>query len=145
MRKKLISRDRDGSHIKIDKPCVDPESYINRKGFYSIHMQVVCGHKMEIRDIFVGFPGSVHDSRVFKRSSLSRTLQQKCRDMYIIGDSGYPLQRHLLTPFKNRGRLTRRQMNYNTVLSRNRYIIEHCFGRLKQKFRQLYHLKVRNN
>lgn len=30
----------DGCHIKIDKPENDPESYMNRKGFYSI--QVTC-------------------------------------------------------------------------------------------------------
>lgn len=29
----------DGSHIKIDKPDNDPDSYLNRKGFYSIQVQ----------------------------------------------------------------------------------------------------------
>lgn len=28
----------DGSHIKIDKPDIDPESYRNRKGYYSIQV-----------------------------------------------------------------------------------------------------------
>lgn len=28
----------DGSHVKVDKPSNDPESYINRKGFYSIQV-----------------------------------------------------------------------------------------------------------
>lgn len=28
----------DGCHIKIDKPGNDPDSYINRKGFYSIQV-----------------------------------------------------------------------------------------------------------
>jgi hypothetical protein len=28
----------DGSHIKIDKPSDDPESYMNRKGYYSIQV-----------------------------------------------------------------------------------------------------------
>lgn len=28
----------DGTHIKIDKPEEDPESYINRKGYYSIQV-----------------------------------------------------------------------------------------------------------
>lgn len=30
------------------------------------------------------------------------------------------------------------------MLSKNRYIIEHCFSILKQKFRQLYHIKLKN-
>lgn len=104
---------------------------------------MVCDHEKRIRDIFVGYPGSVHDSRVFQASPLFATLQGKCGDYFILGDSGYPCLRHCLTPFKDRGDLSRRQRNYNYLLSKNRYVIEHCFGLLKQKFRQLYHLKLR--
>lgn len=28
----------DGSHVRIDKPSEDPDSYLNRKGFYSIQV-----------------------------------------------------------------------------------------------------------
>lgn len=107
-------------------------------------MQVVCDHQKKIRDLFAGFPGSVHDSRVFRTSPLSDSLPQLCGDYYILGDSGYPCLPHLLTPYKDRGNLTRRQQNFNNKLSHNRYVIEHCFGLLKQKFRQLYHLKLRS-
>lgn len=133
----------DGSHIEIDKPQNDPDSYINRKGYYSIQMQVVCDHGLKIRDIFIGYPGSVHDSRVFRNSPLYQTLPQKCGQYFLLGDSGYPLQANLLTPFKDRGQLTERQIHYNVQLARNRYVIEHCFGVLKQKFRQLFHIKLR--
>ncbi|XP_050517564.1 putative nuclease HARBI1 [Diabrotica virgifera virgifera] len=134
----------DGTHIKINKPQEDPDSYLNRKHFYSIQAQVVCDNKKKIRDIFVGYPGSVHDSRVFRTSTLFDSLEEKCGEYFIIGDSGYPCLRHCLTPFQDRGNLTRRQRNYNYLLSKNRYLIEHCFGLLKQKFRQLYHLQMRN-
>jgi len=30
----------DGTHIKITAPKVNPESYVNRKGFHSIQLQV---------------------------------------------------------------------------------------------------------
>lgn len=134
----------DGSHIQIDKPDNDPDSYINRKGYYSIQMQVVCDHNRKIIDFFAGYPGSVHDSRVFRNSPLCNTLEEKCGPYFLLGDSGYPLKTRWMTPFKERGQLTRRQINYNLKLSQNRYRIEHCFGILKQKFRQLYHLKFRN-
>ncbi|KAL1487935.1 hypothetical protein ABEB36_015318 [Hypothenemus hampei] len=133
----------DGSHIKIDKPEQDPDSYLNRKGYYSIQMQVVCDRNCKIRDVFMGHPGSVHDSRVFRNSPLLQTLPEKCGQFFLLGDSGYPLQKNLLTPFKDRGNLTDRQVNYNLQLSKNRYVIEHCFGIIKQKFRQLYHVKLR--
>nr|CAI5817044.1 unnamed protein product [Callosobruchus analis] len=134
----------DGTHIQIDRPENDPESYINRKGYYSIQMQVVCDHTCKILDVFVGYPGSVHDSRVYRNSPLKQNLQQKCGRCFLLGDSGYPLENNLLTPYKDRENLTRRQRNYNVKLSKNRCVIEHCFGILKQKFRQLYHIKLRN-
>jgi hypothetical protein len=91
----------------------------------------------------LGFPASVHDSRVLRCSPLFDSLAEKCQNFYLLGDSGYPVLPHLLTPFKDRGQLSRAQINYNGKLSSNRYVIEHCFGLLKQKFRQLYHLKLR--
>ncbi|KAJ8926234.1 hypothetical protein NQ314_021422 [Rhamnusium bicolor] len=134
----------DMSHIKIDKPSNDPDSYLNRKHFFSIQLQVVCDHRRKIRDVFVGYPGSVHDSRVFRTSPLYETLGEKCGNNYLLGDSGYPCMRHLLTPYRDSGNLNRRQNNFNLKLSKNRYVIEHCFGIMKQKFRQLYHIKLRS-
>lgn len=107
-------------------------------------MQGICDSKMRLIDVFIGYPGSVHDSRVFRNSSLGNTLAEKCGNFILLGDSGYPLQTHLLTPFKDRGNLTRPQQVYNLRLAQNRYVIEHCFGILKQKFRQLYHVKLRD-
>lgn len=106
-------------------------------------MQAVCDCRRKIIDVFIGYPGSVHDSRVFRNSPLKNNLEEKCGRSYLLGDSGYPLLPNLLTPYKDRGNLTRRQQNYNLKHSRNRYIIEHCFGLLKQKFRQMYHVKMR--
>lgn len=92
----------------------------------------------------MGYPGSVHDSRVLRSSRLYDTLNEKCEDSFILGDSGYPCLKNLFTPFKDNGHLTRRQRNFNYVLSTNRYVIEHCFGIMKQKFRQLYHVKIKD-
>ncbi|KAI4471415.1 hypothetical protein MML48_1g05754 [Holotrichia oblita] len=122
----------------------EASEYFHHQEGDSEKAQIVCDHRRKIRDIFVGYPGSVHDSRIFNASPLGQTLPIKCGEQYIIGDSGYPCLKHLLTPFKDRGQLTRRHRNYNYMLSKNRYIIEHCFGILTQKFRQLYHLKLRS-
>lgn len=86
----------------------------------------------------------VHGSRVLRNSPISNNLNEKCGQYYILADSGYPLRDNILTPFKDRGYLASRQLNYNIKLGQNRYVIEHCFGILKQKFRQLYHDKLRN-
>lgn len=107
-------------------------------------MQAVCDHNLMIRDVFIGYPGSVHDARVYRTSSLSNTLVEKCGNYYILGDSAYPCLRNLLTPYKDTGNLNRAQMVYNRKHAKSRYVIEHCFGVLKQKWRQLYHLKIKN-
>jgi DDE superfamily endonuclease len=51
----------------------------------------------------------------------------------FVGDSAYPLSRKLLTPFRNNGRLTRKQLDYNFSHSSLRMLIEHCFGIVKSK------------
>lgn len=103
----------------------------------------MCDHERIIRSFFCGFPGSVHDSRVFRASPLCDNIRDKCGDYYLLGDSGYPCLRNLLTPFRDRGQLQHREIDFNRRLCRNRYIIEHCFGILKQKFRQLFHIKMK--
>lgn len=64
-------------------------------------------------------------------------------DYFILGDSAYPCLEHLLTPYKDNGHLNNAQKNYNITLSSCRVIIEHAFGVLKQRFRQLYYCKLR--
>lgn len=104
----------------------------------------MCDSKKSIKDIFIGYPGSVHDARVFKSSPLFRSVTDKCGNRYILADSAYPCLRNLLTPYRDNGNLNDMERNYNYILSHSRICIEHTFGILKQKCRQLYHLKLRN-
>ena len=53
---------------------------------------------MIFRDILVGWPGSVHDSRVLRNSSLNATSAHKFPgDTHLLGDGGYPLKRFDVT------------------------------------------------
>lgn len=81
---------------------------------------------------------------MFRNSPLCDTLAEKCGEKVILGDSAYPCLRNLLTPYKDNGNLTATERNFNMKLSHCRILIEHSFGMLKQKFRQLYHLKLRD-
>ncbi|KAI4470256.1 hypothetical protein MML48_1g13450 [Holotrichia oblita] len=56
----------------------------------------------------------------------------------------YPCSQYLLTPYKDNGYLTANQKKFNKQLSSCRVFVEHTIGILKQRFRQLYHLKTRN-
>ena len=137
----------DGSHIAIRPPEQSPENYINRKNFHSIILQAVCDHEMFFTDIYVGWPGSVHDARVFRRSSLCAVLENTCEKMcpqesYLLGDAAYPLRPSLLIPFKDNGNLTEQQKTYNFKHSSSRMKIEHSFGVLKGRWRRLKHLDI---
>ncbi|KAF4116949.1 hypothetical protein G5714_001502 [Onychostoma macrolepis] len=57
----------NGCHVGIRDPALG-QCYYNRKLHPSIILQAVRDHNAMFLDIFVGFPGSVHDSRVLKNS-----------------------------------------------------------------------------
>jgi nuclease HARBI1 len=57
----------DCTHIPILNPgCDQGENFRNRKGIFSINVQIVSGPRCEILDIVARWPGSVHDSRIFR-------------------------------------------------------------------------------
>ena len=56
----------DGCHVPINiGPEQCPDDYINRKGFHSLILQGLVDCDYRFLDICVGWPGKVHDARVF--------------------------------------------------------------------------------
>lgn len=55
----------DGCNIRIKPPGQNKEDYFNYKLFYSIQMQAVCDSAGRFLNIFVGYPGSIHDTFLF--------------------------------------------------------------------------------
>lgn len=74
----------DGSHIPIDRPKEDQRSYYNRKCYHSIQLQAVVNHKSKFIHVFIGYPGSVHDVRVFGESDLMEELHNLCNGLYAF-------------------------------------------------------------
>ena len=60
----------DGSHIPIQAPLLNRTDYFTCKGCYSMLIQAVVDHRYLFHNINVGWPGSVHDARVFVNSAL---------------------------------------------------------------------------
>jgi nuclease HARBI1 len=85
----------DGTHIPLMRPRGDAEAeiYRNRKGFFSINVQVVAGPNYKIYDIVARWPGSTHDSRIFSNSLLHANLESNNLHGILLGDSGYPCLR----------------------------------------------------
>ena len=78
----------DGTHIRIKCPRNKHDEYINHKGYYSIQVQAVADSDGKFTDIFVGFPGSVHDTRVFQNSPLFSYPIYPLPGYYLLGDKG---------------------------------------------------------
>ncbi|KAK3917497.1 Protein ALP1-like, partial [Frankliniella fusca] len=65
----------DASYIPLCyAPQIEPQRYVNRHRDYAISLQAVVDPSLVFRDIYAGEPGSLHDSRVFRRSPLSTKL-----------------------------------------------------------------------
>ncbi|KAF4648120.1 hypothetical protein FOL47_003697, partial [Perkinsus chesapeaki] len=62
---------------------------------------VVCSHSLEICSLSSRWGGSVHDSRVFRNSSLGRRLESGWRpdglNLVLLGDSAYGSSAYFLT------------------------------------------------
>ena len=77
------------------------------------------------------WPGSVHDSRIFKNSQIYEEFRQG-RAGLLLGDNGYGIAPFLLTPFINPG--TDEEIQYNASHKTGRCVIERCNGQLKRRF-----------
>ncbi|KAJ8913397.1 hypothetical protein NQ315_008790, partial [Exocentrus adspersus] len=98
----------DCTHVAIVAPPTEDENYpavvfLNRKGYYSINVQIICQAELKILAINARFPGSVHDSAIWESSvakqELHRIHNRGHNNCWLIGDSGYPAQPWLLTQF----------------------------------------------
>ena len=89
-------------------------------------MQGTVNHLGIFVDIYIGWPGRVHDARVFANSTLYRMGQEGKLlpnwtehfngmdvPLVILGDPAYPLLPWLMKAFPDNGCLSRQQKTFN--------------------------------
>ena len=83
-------------------------------------------------DCVAQWPGSVHDARILRESTLFEIFEGNHRpfDGKLLGDSGYMLRDWLFTPIVNPA--TPAEISYNDHHSSARAIIERTIGVLKE-------------
>lgn len=117
-------------------------AHVNRKNFHSINVQIMGDCRMRIRNINARYPGSTHDSFIWKCSLPCAFLRDISARMgrnfnyFALADTGYPLQPWLLRPY-DRPLRTRAQKVFNKIHKATRSLIERIIGILKARFRCL--------
>ncbi|XP_033976858.1 putative nuclease HARBI1 isoform X2 [Trematomus bernacchii] len=85
---------------------------------------------MGIVDLVARWPGSTHDARILRESALQREFEAGRINGLLLGDSGYPLKRWLMTPVI--AERTAQERRYNEKHTQTRNIVERCIGVLKR-------------
>lgn len=131
----------NGTHIAILKPRREGHNFYNRKGYHSLNVMIICDAILKILSINANYPGSNHDSFIWRQSNIRNYLLQeflanRIRGSWLIGDSGCMLEPILMTPFLNPQEKSP-EARYNLSHIRARNTVERCIGVLKNRFRVL--------
>lgn len=124
----------DCTHVKIQSPSgQNAEIFRNRKQFFSLNVQTIADPSLKIRDIVIRWPGSSHDSHIFRNSALCAAFENgRFGENVIVGDSGYPIKPYLLTPLQHVR--NNAEALYNESLVRTRNVVERSYGVWKRRF-----------
>jgi len=82
----------------------------------AFNSQICFDGRDRIVDVVARWPGSTHDSRMLRNSGLFQLMEGRGlpgEHSYLLGDSGYPCKRWLLTPFLHIAGPA--QVNYNRL------------------------------
>ena len=139
----------DGSHVRIKAPKDGPVDYFSRYQQHDFIIQAVVNGQKLFLDFACGYPGSMHDARVLRRSSIFRraeggdiliapTVNINGNEIgpYLVGDSAYPLSPWLMKPYPE-GTRDRAEIKFNKELSSARVKVECAFGLIKSRWRIL--------
>ncbi|GBG77063.1 hypothetical protein CBR_g23389 [Chara braunii] len=139
----------DCTHIYVDKPANAPsKNYFDHKQQFSVVAQVVVDLDMRVLDVFAGYPGSVHDARVLRNSSLFKRTEAGdifnddvvslpggvTTTGYLLGDNGYAPRTWIVVPYGGFNQ-TGDVALFDTRQKTTRGVVERAFGRLKGMWR----------
>lgn len=118
----------DCTHVWISRPKRRPgELFRNRKGYFSINVQVVGDAELRVRHIVARWPGSTHDARIFNESNVRDHFELNPGNGMLLGDSAYPLLPYLITPLHAPNDETQRR--FNRAHCSTRVLVRDCSRR----------------
>ena len=131
-----------GTHIFIQTPENERQfDYYCRKQRHSINTQAGVGSNLIYLNVSTGFPGSLHDSRVLKNTSLfheaveenilsnpTDVIEKNKVGPVLLEDRGYPLNKWLIKPYRFSPALSPEENKFNKVLTSVPVVVERAFA-----------------
>ncbi len=79
-------------------------AYTCHKKYCAVTLKATCIRSLKFTSVSTGWPGSMHDARVFENSEIGQTPEERLvgTDYHIIGDA-YPLSERLLKSYRRAG------------------------------------------
>ncbi|XP_011859704.1 PREDICTED: putative nuclease HARBI1 [Vollenhovia emeryi] len=128
----------DCTHVAMIAPSEEEHNYLNRKGFHSKNVQIICDYDLRIMNVNARYAGATHDAYIWRNSEINAEMERRYiegdHNTWCIADSGYPQQPWLMIPIANALPDTP-EGRYTAALCQARSCIERCIGVLKGRFR----------
>ena len=112
-------------------PTEEPRPAIEMK-YRKLYSEFFWLVRFRFTDVVAKWPGSQHDASTFESCGLKSYLENH-EIGWLLGDSGYPLRKYLITPKPNP--MTDAENRFNVAHSQTRIVVERAFGVLKSRFR----------
>ena len=135
----------DGTLIPLlNVPLSKQTNYYNRKKNLSINVLAIVSPTLKFLQVLSGWEGSANDAFLWKKLKEKNT-EDFVAPSFLIGDSGFPLERNMLVPYRgvvyhergNRTPPANSKEAFNRVHARARACVERAFGVLKMRFPSL--------
>ena len=137
----------DGTLLPLQfRPLLHGENCLSRKKFHAVVMLVVCDDNARTLHCHVGWPGSVHDDRVWRTCNLFNKSEVVFSPReHSLGDSAFAASAIVMPPFKSTAGISppSNETAFNTLLAKPRVKSEHCIGILKGRFPFLKGIRLR--
>ncbi|ODM88990.1 putative nuclease HARBI1, partial [Orchesella cincta] len=103
-----------------------------------LQLAIICDIDRKIRDLFTGYPGSVHDAKAFSKSPIAIVPNK----FFSAGNLLLEIQPMLFQRTGVQG-ITPERKAFNRHLSSHRVLVENTIGLLKSRFQSLKSLRIR--
>jgi len=137
----------DGTHHNLAfTPGFDREAFFNRKKRYSIVAMVANDVKRRVINVIIGWPGSVHHSRVLGTAAYLKDDGEGffySGNQHGLGDAAFGVHKRLIPNYKKPHADLPDNKVYNYRHSKLRIVAEHTIGHIKERFQGVKEVRMK--